>query len=64
MTDSDQVTYLIVWGDNNSEGHNVIRIGAGGEDCDVNNDGTVDVAVIATIIDKMAASSRQQADKE
>jgi len=54
MTDSDQVTYLIVWGDNDAEGDNVIRIGAGGEDCDVNNDGVVDVADIATIIDRMA----------
>ena len=54
MTDSDQVTYLIVWGDNDVEGDNIIRIGAGGEDCDVNHDGIVDVADIATIIDRMA----------
>ena len=54
MTDSDQVTYLIVWGDNDAEGDNVIRIGAGGEVCDVNKDGIVDVADIATIIDRMA----------
>ena len=29
-------------------------LGAGGEVCDVNKDGTVDVADIATIIDRMA----------
>lgn len=54
MIDSDYVTYLIVWGDNDAEGDNVIRIGASGEVCDVNNDGVVDVADIGTIIDKMA----------
>ena len=54
MTDSDQVTYLIVWGDNDAKGDNVIRIGADDEVCDVNKDGSVDVADIATIIDRMA----------
>ena len=56
MTDSDQVTYLIVWGDNGAEGDNVIRIGTSGEVCDVNKDGTVDVADIATIISRMAGT--------
>ena len=33
---------------------------AGGGNCDVNGDGRVDVADIATIIDEMAASARRQ----
>ena len=56
MTDSEQATYLIVWGDSDAEGENVIRIGSNGEVCDVNHDGTVDVADIATIIDSMAGN--------
>ena len=35
-------------------------LGAGGKVCDVNKDGAVDVADIATIISEMAASSRQE----
>ena len=39
-------------------------IGAGGEVCDVNKDGAVDVADIATIIDEMAARARMQKEAE
>ena len=39
-------------------------VGSNGEVCDVNQDGAVDVADIAAIIDKMASSSRQQTDEE
>ena len=35
-------------------------LGAGGEVCDTNKDGVVDVADIATIIDKMAGNARMQ----
>ena len=35
-------------------------LGSGGKTCDVNGDGVVDVADIATIISEMAASARQQ----
>ena len=35
-------------------------LGSGGKTCDVNGDGTVDVADIATIISEMAAQARQQ----
>ncbi|MBR6188612.1 MAG: leucine-rich repeat protein [Prevotella sp.] len=51
-TDSDLITYYIVWGNNEMEGDNVIRIG--GDTVDVNQDGVVDVADIATIISTMA----------
>ena len=36
----------------------------GAATCDVNGDGTIDVADIATIIDAMAAQAREQADME
>ena len=39
-------------------------LGAGGEVCDVNKDGAVDVADIATIIDKMASGARVQEKTE
>ena len=34
-------------------------LGSNGNVCDVNSDGTVDVADIATIIDEMAANARR-----
>ena len=39
-------------------------IGEGGEVCDVNKDGVVDVADISTIVDKMASKSRMQEEKD
>ena len=39
-------------------------LGAGGEVCDVNKDGVVDVADIATIISKMASGARVQEEAE
>ena len=51
-TDSAPITYYIVWGNKEMEGDNVIRIG--GATADVNKDGVVDVADIATIISTMA----------
>ena len=39
-------------------------IGAGGDVCDVNKDGAVDVADIATIISEMAARARMQEETE
>lgn len=59
---SDRATATLVWGSGDAEGDNVIRIGGIGNDsgCDVNKDGTVDVADIATIIDEMAALARMQ----
>ena len=59
--DSDRTTATLVWGDAEVEGDNVIRLGgAGGGGCDVNGDGMVDVADIATIISEMAARAREQ----
>ena len=59
--DSDRVTFLLVWGDGDVEGDNVIRLGGiGSGNCDVNGDGTVDVADIATIISEMAGKARMQ----
>ena len=59
--DSDRVTVLLVWGDDFAESDNVIRLGgSNGGSCDVNQDGTVDVADIASIISEMAARARQQ----
>ena len=49
--DSDRVTAKLVWGDAKVEGDNIIRLGG---NCDANGDGAVDIADIATIIDKMA----------
>ena len=39
-------------------------LGAGGDVCDTNKDGAVDVADIATIIDKMASGTRMQEETE
>ena len=39
-------------------------LGAGGEVCDVNKDGAVDVADIATIISRMASGARMQEETE
>lgn len=39
-------------------------LGSGGEACDVNKDGAVDVADISTIIDKMAGKARKQGETE
>ena len=59
--DSNPVTVLLVWGDSDMEGENVIHIGSvGSGSCDVNGDGVVDVADIATIIDEMASRARMQ----
>jgi hypothetical protein len=43
---SDRATALLVWGDDDVEGDNVIRIGGqgGAGSCDVNGDGKVDVS--------------------
>ena len=63
--DSDRTTATLIWGDADVEGDNVIRLGGGrGADCDVNGDGTVDVADIATIISEMAARARKQSELE
>ena len=59
--DSDLTTAMLIWGDGEVEGTNVIRLGGSGSgSCDVNGDGTVDVADIATIISEMAAQARIQ----
>ena len=54
--DSDIVTAILTWGNSKVEGDNVIHIGANGGD--VNQDGDVDVADIATIISIMAGQAR------
>ena len=54
--DSDCATATLVWGHGDAKGENVIRIDGEGSagSCDVNQDGVVDVADIATIISTMA----------
>ena len=62
---SDHATALLVWGDADVEGDNVIRLGgAGGKTCDVNGDGKVDVADIATILTDMSRQARMQKEEE
>ena len=46
--------------ENSDEAKLEFSLGNGGKTCDVNGDGVVDVADIATIISEMAASARQQ----
>jgi hypothetical protein len=58
--DSDPATAILAWGDAEIEGDNVIRIGSAAGNCDVNGDGIVDVADVATIIDAMAGKARMQ----
>ena len=59
--DSPRVTATVGWRNGRPvmEGFSSVTLEGDGLKCDVNSDGTVDVADIATIIDKMAASARR-----
>jgi alpha-amylase len=58
--DSDVATATIGWRDSRPvmEGFSSVTLQDDGSSCDVNNDGTVDVADISTIIDEMAKMAR------
>ena len=60
--DSDVATATIGWrnGTPVMEGFSNIDLGKANNSCDVNGDGSIDVADIATIISEMAARARKQ----
>jgi len=58
--DSDVVTATLTWGDAGLKVENITVDSTSSNKCDVNADGAVDVADIATIINEMAARSRKE----
>ena len=59
---SDHATALLVWGDADVEGNNVIRLGgAGGVNYDLNNDGVINVADMVIYLNIIMKRDQQDA---
>lgn len=61
---SDTVTAKLTWSDSGLKVENINVTSTTNDKCDVNDDGTVDVADIAVIIDNMAGRARLLNEKE
>ncbi|MBR2236297.1 MAG: leucine-rich repeat protein [Prevotella sp.] len=61
---SDTVTAMMTWSDKGLEVKNITVDAATGNKCDVNDDGAVDVADIATVISEMATRARSQGEED